>query len=365
MHDDPETLQRAFLSRDRRFEGRFVAGVVTTGVYCRPGCPAPLPRPRNVRFFPGAAAAEAEGFRPCRRCRPEASPGAPVLLGTGATVSRALRLIGEGQAGERVEELAERLGVGPRHLRRLFEEHLGAPPAAVVRTHRTHFARRLLDETDLPVTEVAGGAGFASLRSFHRAILGTFGRPPRELRGRVRPNRPRDGEPVRLRLPYREPFGWETLLGFLAARALPGVEEVRDGVYRRTVRTGRGGGLLSVRQAGGRCLEASLPHECIGDLLPLAARLERLFDLHADPATIGRDLSRDPLLAPLVSRRPGLRIPGAWDPFETAVRAVLGQQVSVRSAVTLAGRLVARYGEELPGLPAGGPRRLPADPGGG
>jgi AraC family transcriptional regulator, regulatory protein of adaptative response / DNA-3-methyladenine glycosylase II len=362
VSDDPETLSRAFQSRDRRFEGRFVAGVVTTGVYCRPGCPAPLPKPRNVRFFPGAAAAEAEGFRPCRRCRPEASAGAPVLLGTGATVSRALRLIGEGNSGESVEELAERLGVGPRHLRRLFEEHLGAPPAAVVRTHRTHFARRLLDETDLPVTEVAGGAGFSSLRSFHRAILGTFGRPPRELRGKARRSRPDPGEPLRLRLPYREPFDWEALLGFLAARAIPRVEEVRDGTYRRTVRTERGAGLLAVRPSGGRSLEVSLPEQFAPRLLPIAARLERLFDLRADPATIAKDLSRDPLLSTLVARRPGLRIPGAWDPFETAVRAVLGQQVSVRGAVTLASRLVDRFGEGIPGLPAAGPCRLFPEP---
>ena len=362
MTDDPETLSRAFSSRDRRFEGRFVAGVVTTGVYCRPGCPAPLPKPRNVRFFPGAAAAEAEGFRPCRRCRPEASPGTPVLLGTGATVSRALRLIGSGEAYAGVEALALRLGVGPRHLRRLFDEHLGASPAAVARTHRTHFARRLLHETDLPVTEVAVGAGFASLRSFHRAILGTFGRPPRDLRKRASgasraPGAPGEGS-IRLHLPYRPPFDWEGLLAFLGARALPGVEEVRDGVYRRAVRSGGQGGILSVFPVpGAAVLEVSLPPGSVPDLLPMAGRLERLFDLDADPAAIGADLSRDPLLAPLVARRPGLRIPGAWDPFETAVRAVLGQQVSVRAATTLAGRIVARFGGELPGLPAGGPSR--------
>lgn len=360
VEDDLNALNRAFLSRDRRFEGRFVAGVVTTGIYCRPGCPAPLPKAKNVRFFPGPAAAEAEGFRPCRRCRPEASPGTPVLLGTGATVSRALRLIGIGAAGSGLDTLASRLGVGQRHLRRLFEEHLGAPPAAVVRTHRTHFARRLLDETTLPVTEVADGAGFASLRSFHRAIHETFGRPPRELRRSARNAVVPPEAAIRLRLPYRPPFDWKGLLDFLGARVLPGVEEIRDGVYRRTVRTEEGkGGVLSVRpipEAG--TLEIVLPPDCVPDLLPIAGRLGRLFDLDADPAVIGSDLSRDPLLARLVARRPGLRIPGAWDPFETAVRAVLGQQVTVRGATTLAGRLVARFGEELVGLPADGPRFL-------
>ena len=364
MDADSNAFSRAFLSRDRRFEGRFVAGVVTTGIYCRPGCPAPLPKPKNVRFFPGAAAAEAEGFRPCRRCRPEASPGAPVLLGTGATVMRALRLIGRADGPGNVDALAAKLGVGARHLRRLFEEHLGAAPAAVVRTHRTHFARKLLDETDLPVTEVAAGAGFESLRSFHRAILGTFGRPPLDLRRRAR--RPAEGSPeeaIRLRLPYRPPFDWEGLLAFLGARALPGVEEIRDGLYRRAVRSGGRGGIVEVRRIpGADALEAAVPTACVPDLVRIVGRLGRLFDLDADPLAIASDLSRDRILAPLVTRRPGLRIPGAWDPFEIAVRAVLGQQVSVRGARTLAGRLVARFGREVGELPADGPRHLFPEP---
>jgi AraC family transcriptional regulator of adaptative response / DNA-3-methyladenine glycosylase II len=211
----------------------------------------------------------------------------------------------------------------------------------------------------LPVTEVAGGAGFNSLRSFHRAILATFGRPPRDLRKGARRGHGAPGEEIRLCLPYRPPIDWTGLLAFLAARALPGVEEIRKGVYRRAVRAGGRGGLLSVRQVPGAAqLEVSLPADCVPALLPIVGRLERLFDLDADPEAIGSDLSRDPLLAPLVARRQGGRIPGAWDPFETAVRAVLGQQVSVRAATTLAGRIVSRFGEELPGLPLAGPNRL-------
>jgi AraC family transcriptional regulator of adaptative response / DNA-3-methyladenine glycosylase II len=360
---DQDALSRAFLSRDRRFEGRFVAAVVTTGIYCRPGCPAPLPRPRNIRIFRSPAAAEEGGFRPCRRCRPDASPGTPVLLGTGATVSRALRLIGEGAYGGSQAALAGRLGVGERHLRRLFEEHLGAAPGAVIRTQRTHFARRLLDESRLSLADVAAGAGFSSLRSFHRAVRETFGRPPRELRRKAAPAATGRGETIRVGVPVRLPFDWDGILSFLGDRALPGVEEVRDGVYTRTVRTASeggktAGGLVSLRRTGAGTLEATLPAALVGTLLPLAGRLGRLVDADADPGTIGSDLSRDPLLAPLVARRPGLRVPGAWDPFETTVRAVLGQQVSVRAAATVAGRIAAKFGTLLPDLPATGPRLL-------
>ncbi|HEX2798519.1 MAG TPA: Ada metal-binding domain-containing protein, partial [Thermoanaerobaculia bacterium] len=239
---------QAILSRDARFSGRFFVGVVTTRVYCRPGCPAPLPKPKNMRFYAYAAAAEDAGFRPCRRCRPETAPGSPVWDGTSATVSRALKRIFDGDGHESVEALSERLGLGSRHLRRLFAEHVGASPASLQRTHRVHFARRLLDETSLPIAEVAFAAGFESVRRFNDAIRATFHRAPRELRGESRPrvgttekNGP-GGHVVKLTLPMRLPFDAASLFSFLEERALPGVETVRGHAYFRTIESrGRAG----------------------------------------------------------------------------------------------------------------------------
>ena len=346
---------QAILSRDARFSGRFFVGVVTTRVYCRPGCPAPLPKPKNMRFYAYAAAAEDAGFRPCRRCRPETAPGSPVWDGTSATVSRALKRIFDGDGHESVEALSERLGLGSRHLRRLFAEHVGASPASLQRTHRVHFARRLLDETSLPIAEVAFAAGFESVRRFNDAIRATFHRAPRELRGETRPlagatvkNGP-GGHVVRLTLPMRLPFDAVSLFSFLKERALPGVETVRGHAYFRTIESRGRAGVLGVSYEEGRnflALTLDLPPG--PDLLDLVRRAGRIFDVDADPLAIGAVLRRDPLLAPLVAARPGLRVPGAWDPFEIAVRAILGQQVSVRGARTLAGRLVAAFGRPLP-----------------
>ncbi|HEV8267457.1 MAG TPA: AlkA N-terminal domain-containing protein, partial [Thermoanaerobaculia bacterium] len=342
---------RAFVSRDRRFAGRFYVGVKTTGIYCRPGCPARLPRPSNVHFFPCAAAAEDAGFRACLRCRPETAPGTPAWLGTSAVVSRALKQIEEGEAdGLSMQALAERFGVGARHLRRLFAEHVGASPAAVSRTRRLHFARRLLDETSLPMTQVALGAGFSSIRRFNEAILASFGRPPRDLRRLGRGARGNAGA-LTLKLPYRAPFEFDSLLSFFAARALPGVESVDGGAYRRTIAFdgGRAAGWIGVAPTPGDSSLSLTVHLAESKhLLEVAERTSRLFDLAADPREVNAALRRDPLLSPLVAARPGLRVPGAWDPFELAVRAVLGQQISVAAARTLAGRLVARYGRPLP-----------------
>jgi AraC family transcriptional regulator of adaptative response / DNA-3-methyladenine glycosylase II len=331
MSLDTDTCYRALRSRDRRFEGRFYVGVVTTGVYCRPGCPAPAARRENMRFYACAAAAEADGFRACFRCRPDAAPGTPAWLGTSATVSRALRLISEGALdGADAEALAARLGVGTRHLRRLFAQHLGASPVAVAQTRRLHFARKLLEETDLPIAQVALVAGFGSVRRFNTAIRTTFDRTPRQLRG-SQPAKP--GELV-LRLPYREPFDWDGLLAFLGPRAIPGIEEVRDGAYRRgDVEVTHHDGTLRLR------LLAPVPN-----LFDVVERVRRLFDLRADPQVIGAHLSRDPLLKKRLAKHPGVRVPGAWDPFEMAVRAVLGQQISVAHATRLAGRLAATWG---------------------
>jgi len=354
---DADSCYRAFASRDRRFDGRFVTAVLTTRIYCRPGCPARRPARRNVRFFACAAAAETAGFRPCLRCRPETAPGSPAWSGTSATVGRALRLIDEGAldaAG--VEGLAGRLGVTGRWLRRLFEDQLGASPLAVARTRRIHFARRLLDQTDLPVAEVAAASGFGSARRLHDAIRATFRRAPRELRrrapGRAHADAPRasdPGEALELRLPARPPFDAAPLLRFLGARALPGVEEVTDGVYRRTVRLDGECGVVEIRALRGEAgVRVRWPAAASRPLLALSSRTARLFDLEADVATIQAHLRRDPMLAAAIPSA-GIRVPGAWDPFELGVRALLGQQVSVAAARTLAARLVRLCGAPLPG----------------
>lgn len=345
---DPASCERARQARDARFDGRFFIAVKTTGIYCRPICPVRMPLARNVRFYPSAAACESEGFRPCRRCRPETAPGSPAWAGPQATVTRALRLIQEGALDRgSVETLANRLGVGARHLRRLFVEHLGASPAAVAKTRRAHFARRLLDETDWPMAEVALAAGFGSLRQFNETMRATFRATPSELRGT--PAAVPSGE-TRLRLPYREPFDWQALLGFLTPRALPGVEQIDRDCYRRVV----GEGWIEVSKIPDR---AALCLRTIGvpaaALSSVAERVRILFDLAADPAQVTADLCRDPCLARRIAASPGLRVTGAFDPFEMAIRIVLGQQVSVKGATTLAGRLIECAGTKTEGAAPG------------
>jgi AraC family transcriptional regulator of adaptative response / DNA-3-methyladenine glycosylase II len=352
---DPDVCYLAMTSRDQRFDGRFFAAVVTTGIYCRPVCPAPKPKRRNVRFYSCAAAAEEAGFRPCYRCRPEASPGTPAWIGTSSTVSRALRLIDQGFLDDsNVDELAECLGIGSRHLRRLFLEHLGATPSAVAQTRRVHFAKTLIDGTRLPVTEVAMSAGFSSLRRFNDAFRKTFGMSPTQARrGSARGAAPagkggRTANGLILKLSYRTPFDWASILGFLRERAIPGVEHVEGSVYRRTVSVGGAAGVLEVSSATGQPhVRLVLPRAMAPHAAQLAARVRRVFDLQADPEEIASHLSRDPMLQPVIKRSPGLRVPGAWDPFETSVRAIVGQQVTVKAATTIAGRLAERYGEPV------------------
>ncbi len=363
MDLDPDSCYRALRARDARFDGRFFTAVRTTGVYCRPVCPARTPRRENCLFLPCAAAAQEAGFRPCLRCRPEASPGTPAWLGSSTTVSRALRLIGEGALDEAgVDHLAARLGMGERQLRRLFLQHLGAAPVTVAQTRRVLFAKRLIDETALPMAQVAFGSGFASVRRFNAAIRDTYGRPPRELR-RVRTRR--DRKPghgpadATLRLPFRPPFAWNPLRDFLALRATPGVEIVGRNFYRRTVRLDGVVGIVEVRPVPGENhLQARIRLENPAGLIQVVERLRGLFDLTADPVEIASSLRRDPRLRRALRTRPGLRVPGAWDGFELAVRAVLGQQVTVKGATTLAGRLVEAYGEPLPGMGEDGSDRL-------
>jgi AraC family transcriptional regulator of adaptative response / DNA-3-methyladenine glycosylase II len=354
---DEASCERARLARDPRFDGRFFIGVLSTGIYCRPICPAPTVKPSNVRYFPSAAAAAQDGFRPCLRCRPETAPGTPAWNGTAATVGRALRLIGQGALDERsVEELSHRLGVSPRHLHRLFVRHLGAPPVAVAQTRRLEFAKQLVSDTSLSMTQVASASGFQSIRRFNAAFRRLYGRPPSELR---RTRLVRSDSPAGLytfRLAYRPPLDWESQVAFLAARATPGVEEVAGGSYRRSFDLQRRHGVLEVCPVPGvHALELRIFFGDPSLLLQIVGRVRAMFDLDADPGIVGGQLASDPLLAPLVRRYPGLRVPGAWDAFELAVRAVLGQQVTVRGASTLAGRLARRYGQALgSGLRTGG-----------
>lgn len=335
----PEVCHRAGQSRDPRFDGRFFTAVKTTGIYCRPICPARTPKFENCRYFLSAAAAQDAGFRPCLRCRPEVSPEFAFWRGTSNTVSRALALISEGaiDSDTNIEQLADRLGIGERQLRRLFHEHLGASPISVIQTRRVLFAKQLIHETQLPMSEVALAAGFGSIRRFNDTFRKLYNRPPSALR-RVAPS----GAEIVLQLTYRPPYDWDAMLAFFAARAIPGVELVENGKYYRTASPNA---LIEVAHAPQRnALSVKVRIPQVSGLATLVARVRRVFDVGADITTIGDHLARDPMLAPLVAKRPGLRSPGGWDGFELAVRAVLGQQVSVAAARTLAGRLVELTG---------------------
>ena len=343
-------LDRARLSRDARFDGRFYIGVLSTGIYCRPICPAPAALTRHVRYFATAAAAQEAGLRPCLRCRPESAPGTPAWLGTTAVVRRALRLIEDGALDElSVAEFAARLGLGARQLDRLFARHVGASPLALAQTRRLHFAKHLIDGSDLPLTSIALASGYRSVRRFNDALRGAYGRPPRELRRQRRAAGPQPtaGE-VSLTLAYRPPYDWAHLAAFLQVRAVPSVERVEHGEYARLIDAGEGHALIRVRPIPGRdALELRVSGATPGALLPISTTARRMFDVAADPAQISRDLSTDRHLRTLLERHPGMRIPGAWDPFECAVRAVLGQQVSVSAARTLAERLAERFGRPV------------------
>jgi AraC family transcriptional regulator of adaptative response / DNA-3-methyladenine glycosylase II len=340
----PDACYRAFAARDARFDGRVFVGVHTTGIYCRPICPARSPKRENVSFYFSAAAAQAAGFRPCLRCRPELSPDTAAWDGTAHTVARALALIEDGALDEdSVDDLAEALGVGGRQLRRLFQEHLGASPLAVAQTRRVLLAKQLLHDTNLTMTEVALASGFGSVRRFNETFRQLFQRPPATLR-RARGGEASDAAAVTMRLPYRPPYDWDAMLAFLAARAIPGVELVANGSYARTIALDGHAGTLVVEPGVRESLRATVNFPCLAALPRIVARVRRVFDLAADPTIIGAHLAEDPTLAPLVAARPGLRAPGAWDGFELAVRAILGQQITVPAATALAGRLVAAFG---------------------
>jgi AraC family transcriptional regulator of adaptative response / DNA-3-methyladenine glycosylase II len=349
MDLDHGACYRAICLRDARFDGRFFTGVKTTGIYCRPICPARTPRPENVTFFPTAAAAQEAGFRPCLRCRPETAPDLGAWRGTSNTVSRALALIELGALDEApIDTLAGRLGVGERQLRRLFRQHLGAAPVAVAQTRRVLLAKQLIHETRLPMTEVAFAAGFGSVRRFNETFLALFGRAPGNLRraSNLDISAGRHGE-IGLLLRFHPPYDWPAMLAFLRQRAIPGIEHVTGGVYARSVQLDGVQGTVAVQCADGNALRATVRFPKLSALPSIIARLRRVFDLAADPIAIAAHLAKDPALAPLVKVRPGLRVPGTWDGFELAIRAVLGQQITVSAAVRLTGRLVAAHGERL------------------
>ena len=347
MQLDHAASYRVIQARDARFDGQLFTGVHTTGIYCRPVCPARTPKSENVTFYPTAAAARAAGLRPCLRCRPEASPGLAAWRGTSSTVSRALALIESGALDAAdVEGLADRLGMGERQLRRLFHQHLGASPIAVAQTRRVLLAKQLLHETRLPMAEVALAAGFGSIRRFNEIFLALFGRPPSSLRRDGPEISAQDG--LTINLAYRPPYDWDAMIGFLRQRAIPGVESVTTGQYARSISLGEVPGVLMVRPGAGNGLDVEIHFPQLTALPGIIARVRHLFDLTADPLAIGAQLGLDPVLAPLVAARPGLRVPGTWDGFELAVRAILGQQISVAGATTMAGRIVAAYGTALP-----------------
>jgi AraC family transcriptional regulator, regulatory protein of adaptative response / DNA-3-methyladenine glycosylase II len=345
---DRDACYRALRTRDRRFDGRFYTGVVSTGIYCRPICPAPIPRLENCVFLPSAGAAHQLGFRPCLRCRPEAAPGSAGWQGTAGTVSRALHLIAEGGLADAgVEELAERLGIGDRQLRRLFDRYVGASPISVAQAHRILFAKKLLGETALSMTEVALASGFGSVRRFNDALHKTYGRSPTALR-KTRPRQTPVATGVRLKLPFSPPYDWRAMIAFLGTRAMAGVERVEADLYERTFAIGPVRGVVQVQPADSEShLVATIHTGDVSGLATVVARLRRLFDLDVDIAAVDAHLARDRRLASHVRKRPGVRVPGAWDGFELAVRAILGQQITVAGARTMVGRLVAACGEAL------------------
>ena len=350
-----DACYRVLETRDARFDGRLFTAVKTTGIYCRPICPARIPKRENVMFFSTATAAQAAGFRPCLRCRPESSPDFAAWKGTSATVARALTLIETGALdSDDMEALAARLGVGERQLRRLFRRHLGASPVAVAQTRRVLLAKQLIHQTRLPMTEVALASGFGSVRRFNETFRSLYRRAPGALRrAGAQEASALGGEWITLRLPYRAPYDWDGLIGFLALRAIEGVESVSPERYARSIAVGADRGLLIVTPAPGDEVKVAVRFGKIAALPLIIAKVRRVFDLAADPAHIGEHLARDARLAPLVAARPGLRVPGAWDGFELAVRAILGQQITVIAARRLAGRIVRGWGEGLPADIAG------------
>ncbi|KUH67564.1 DNA-3-methyladenine glycosylase [Mycolicibacterium novocastrense] len=350
MYDDFDRCYRAVQSKDARFDGWFVTAVLTTGIYCRPSCPVRPPYARNMRFYPTAAAAQKAGFRACKRCRPDASPGSPEWNVRGDVVARAMRLIADGVVDrDGVTGLAARLGYTTRQVERLLQAEVGANPLALARAQRSQTARVLIETTELPFSDVAFASGFSSIRQFNDTVRTVYDLPPTALRQRARTRLGRNDDGVgaiSLRLPVRTPFAYEGLFGHLAASAVPGVEEVRDGTYRRTLRLPNGNGIVCLTPQPDH-VQCRVALEDFRDLATAIARCRRLLDLDADPEAVIDALCADAGLSALVAKAPGQRIPRTVDEQELAVRAVLGQQVSVKAARTHAGRLASAYGQPI------------------
>ena len=374
MIEDPDRCYQAAQSKDARFDGWFFCAVTSTGIYCRPSCPARTPKRENMRFYATAAAAQQAGFRACLRCRPDATPGSPEWNVRADVVARAMRLIRDGVVDrEGVEGLAGRLGYSTRQLNRLITAEVGTGPLALARAQRSQTARVLLETTDLPITHIAFAAGFASVRQCNETVRQIFADTPRGLRARVATAaRGRKGpaatptgatQGIRLRLPCRRPFSPASVLDFLGLRALPGVESLDGATYRRSLRLPHGHAVVALTaaaaaaDAGPAFVDGELRLSDLRDLTTAVSRCRQLLDLDADPVAVCEALRGDPLIGPLVGRDPGRRVPGAADGFELAVRAVIGQQVSVPGARTVAGKLVRACGETLPD-PDGGVTHL-------
>nr|WP_245598587.1 AlkA N-terminal domain-containing protein [Glycomyces arizonensis] len=357
---DTERLQSAVAGRDARFDGWVFLAVTSTGIYCRPSCPAVKPKREHMRFYASAASAQEAGYRACKRCRPDAAPGSPQWDWRSDVTARAMRLIGEGVVDrEGAAGLAGRLGYSLRQLERLLIAEVGAGPAALARAQRAQCARVLIESSDMELGRVAFAAGFASIRAFNRVVAEVYACSPTELRRRAR-SRGRGaaeaGGALRLRLAYREPFEASNLFGHLVAAAAPGVEEWRDGAYRRTLSLPHGPGIASLRPAEGY-VECRLRLTDVRDVTAAVARCRRALDLDADPVAAQEVLGADALLGPLVKKTPGRRVPRKADGEEYALRAVIGQQVSTAAAATVAARLAERYGERVDD-PEGGLARL-------
>jgi AraC family transcriptional regulator of adaptative response / DNA-3-methyladenine glycosylase II len=367
-----ETCYRALLGRDVRFDGRFFTAVRTTMIYCRPICPARFPKPENCTFYATAAEAQQAGYRPCLRCRPEVAPSLAAWRGTGAVIERAMKLIEAGALDtSSVDQLAGRLGLGERQLRRLFVQHLGVSPLAIAQARRVHLAKQLITETALSLADVALASGFGSIRRFNHCFRQLYGQPPSLLRrpqsapagnALPSPDQAHRGT-ISLLLPYCAPYDWPGIAQFFSVRALDGIEAVRSHVYARTISVGTATGFVLVRPATDRhhdhALQATISLSNWAVLPHVVRQLREMFDLHADPHVINQHLAQDPLLGQSVRMRPGLRVAGGWNGFEVGVRAILGQQITVAGGRLLGSRLVDQFGSQMPAhldLPGDMPR---------
>lgn len=360
MHTDWDRCVRAVQSKDARFDGWFFTAVLTTRIYCRPSCPVVPPKPENMTFYPSAAACQQAGFRACKRCRPDTSPGSPAWNQRADLVARAMRLIADGVVDrEGVPGLAARLGYSTRQIERQLVAELGAGPLALARAQRAQTARVLIETTALPMAEIAFAAGFSSIRTFNDTVREVFALAPSELRSRLPKKTVVAPGVLSLRLPFRAPLNPDNLFGHLAATAVPGVEEWREGAYRRTLRLPYGHGIVALTPKADH-IACRLTLSDMRDLPVAISRCRRMLDLDADPVAVDDQLRADPVLAPLVDKAPGRRVPRTVDEAEFAVRAVLGQQVSTAAARTHAARLVTAHGEQVEDAEGGLTRLFPA-----